>query len=155
MLLRLLMGTSILLTVGLHVMLQTSTSSITNAVNEAMSDINNMILVPGFQAALTIGGAALLFTIFMVILRFIEHMVHPTSWGRTSALTELINHFKQIVGAAIAIWLIIFLIFFSIPIMSGQVPNPTAAAEVAGKILAAMFTVLGKDLSSVLGSLGI
>ncbi|KUO82206.1 MAG: hypothetical protein AT718_11280 [Vulcanisaeta sp. JCHS_4] len=76
---------------AIHILLQAGNVTISSAVNQFVNEVG----VPAFDAVLFIGGLSFIIAIVMAILHFVEYLWHPTSFGRTSALTEAIFHAKK------------------------------------------------------------
>ena len=67
-------------------------SNATAVANQIIEQVG----VPAVQVLLLVGGFALLISMLMFPIAYlIEYMLHPTSWGRSAALTEAINHIRN------------------------------------------------------------
>ncbi|WP_054854555.1 hypothetical protein [Vulcanisaeta distributa] len=135
----------------IHVVLQTGNVTAINATN-VVNEVVNAVVSPVFKALLAIGGLAFLIGIGMILYNVVEYIVHPTSFGRSGALSEVFGHHKRIIGGALGIWLSIFLIFF----IAGLLTNPTSAVSTASSeatwILTQMFENLAKYVGMAIGS---
>jgi len=122
------------------IILQTGTSSTPSNATAVVNQIINQIGVPALNVILTIGGFALFASMLMFPAAYlIEYMLHPTSWGRSAALTEAINHIKKPIAFTIALFLAIYLSLLIAGLASNN-PNITNnAAKYAQQILYAMF----------------
>jgi hypothetical protein len=69
----------------------------------------------------------------------IEYMLHPTSWGRSAALTEAINHIKKPITFTLALFLGIYLSLLIAGLISNNPQITQNAANYAFEILQAMF----------------
>jgi len=121
------------------IILQTGTSSATSTNATAVANqIINQIGVPAVQVLLLVGGFALFASMLMFpIVYLVEYMLHPTSWGRSAALTEAINHIKKPIAFTLALFLGIYLSLLIAGFVSGQNINATYYAQ---QILQAMFS---------------
>jgi hypothetical protein len=109
---------------AIHILLQAGNVTGVNMteVNSAINQFVNQIGVPALQITLIAGGLSFIVSIIMLILHFIEYLWHPTSFGRTSALTEAIFHAKKPIYGALGIFLSIYISLLTIGLESG---NPT------------------------------
>lgn len=98
----------------IHVILQTGNVTAVNAT-KVVNEVVNAVVSPVFKALLAIGGLAFLIGIGMILYNVIEYIVHPTSFGRSGALSEVFGHHKRIIGGALGIWLSIYVIFLIAP----------------------------------------
>jgi hypothetical protein len=121
----------------IHIILQTGNVTSVNAV---VQQFLNQVGIPLFQIVLVVGGLSLVISIIMVILYTVEYMWHPTSFGRTSALTESIFHSKKLIYGPLGLFLSIYISLLVIGLASG---NPTLvqnAGTYALDILRGMLT---------------
>ena len=118
---------------ALHIILQAGNATgIINAINE----IGSTTGAEFFGAVLAAGGLSFMIAIAMALFYFIEHQIHPTSFGRSAAISEVYSHIKKIIGGAIGIWLFIYIVFTIISMAGVTGINPTA---VAGEVFTAEF----------------
>ncbi|MGC8542543.1 MAG: hypothetical protein ACP5NQ_01275 [Vulcanisaeta sp.] len=121
----------------LGIILQTSVNA-TEVINEVM----NSVVAPAFNILLTIGGLAFLVGIGAILYNLYEYVIHPTSFGRSGALSEVFGHHKRLIGGALGTWLSIYLIFLIAAMLSGQSNPAQVASTAAWRVLEAMFTNL-------------
>jgi hypothetical protein len=77
---------------AIHILLQSGNVTIGSAVNQIVEQVG----VPAMQILFAVGGFSLVISMLMFPAAYlIEYMLHPTSWGRSAALTEAINHIKK------------------------------------------------------------
>jgi len=120
------------------IILQTGTSSAPSNATAVANQIINQIGVPAVQVLLLVGGFALFASMLMFPIAYlVEYMLHPTSWGRSAALTEAINHIKKPITFTLALFLGIYLSLLIAGLASGQNINATYYAQ---QILQAMFS---------------
>ncbi|ADY01218.1 hypothetical protein VMUT_1011 [Vulcanisaeta moutnovskia 768-28] len=122
---------------GMHIVLQASVNA-TEVINEVM----NSVVGPAFNILLTIGGLAFLVGIGAILYNLYEYVIHPTSFGRSGALSEVFGHHKRLIGGAFGTWLSIYLIFLIAAMLSGQANPAQVASTAAWQVLEAMFTNL-------------
>jgi hypothetical protein len=72
------------------------------------------------------------------IAYLIEYMLHPTSWGRSAALTEAINHIKKPIAFTLALFLGIYLSLLVAGLVSNNSQITQHASTYAAQILQAM-----------------
>jgi len=72
------------------------------------------------------------------IAYLIEYMLHPTSWGRSAALTEAINHIKKPIAFTLALFLGIYLSLLVAGLVSNNSKITQNASTYAAQILKAM-----------------
>ena len=126
-----------------HVILQTGSAG--SAVNQ----IFGAVISPFFQVLLMVGGIAFLVGIMMILYNFIEYLIHPTSFGRSGALSEVFGHGKRIIFGALGLWLVIYFIFLIGNLAGATTANP---ATVAWQVFTAEFKLLYYYLSKALTS---
>jgi hypothetical protein len=114
----------------------TNTTSISSAVNQIISQIG----VPAMQIVLIVGGLSLIASIIMVVFYIVEYLWHPTSFGRTSALTEAILHSKKLIIGPLALFLLIYMSLLAIGLASNNSQITQSAGTYALQILQAMLT---------------
>ena len=119
---------------AIHILLQAGNVTISSAINQ----IVNQVGVPVFDAILFVGGLSFIIAIIMMVFYFIEYLWHPTSFGRTSALTEAVFHVKRVVYGALGVFLGIYLALLVIGIASGDAALTQNAGTYALEILEAM-----------------
>ena len=107
-------------------------------IGGAFNQIITQIGVPLFDAVLFIGGLSFIIAIIMMVLYFIEYLWHPTSFGRTSALTEAVFHVKRVVYGALGVFLGIYLALLVIGLASGNATLTQNAGTYALEVLEAM-----------------
>ena len=122
------------------IMLQTGTSSatstsVTGLSTTAVNQLINQIGVPIFDAMLAVGGFSFLIVLAYFIAHLVRYKLHPTSWGRSAALSEAIYHIERLIYIPLLIFLGIYLFLFFAGLASGQHIN---AAYYAGQVLGAM-----------------
>lgn len=110
------------------------------SVSGAVQQFLNQVGVPLFQAVLVVGGLSLIISIIMVILYTVEYMWHPTSFGRTSALTESIFHSKKLIYGPLGLFLSIYISLLVIGLASGNTVLVNNAGTYALDILRGMLT---------------
>jgi hypothetical protein len=122
------------------IMLQTGTSSATGTNATAVANqIIEQVGVPAVQVLLLVGGFALLISMLMFPIAYlIEYMLHPTSWGRSAALTEAINHIKRPIAFTLALFLGIYLSLLVAGLVSNNSKITQNASTYAAQILKAM-----------------
>ena len=138
------MMTAIHILLQAGIMLQTGNSI---NVNGAINQIVNQIGVPIFDAMLAIGGFSFIITLLYFIVHFARYMLHPTSWGRSAALSEAIYHIERLIYVPLGIFLGTYLFLFIAGLVSGQ--NMT---QYAGQILQAMFMEVVNILKTLIHS---
>jgi hypothetical protein len=123
------------------IMLQTGTSSATGINATAVANqIINQIGVPAVQVLLLVGGFALVISMLMFPAAYlIEYMLHPTSWGRSAALTEAINHIKKPIFFTLALFLGVYFSLLIAGLISHNSQITQNASTYAYEILQAMF----------------
>ena len=121
---------------AIHIMLQAG--NVTSGVSSVINQFINQIGVPALQVVLIVGGLSLIVSIIMVILHFTEYLWHPTSFGRTSALTEAIFHSKKAILAPLGLFLSIYISLLAIGLMSGNPELTNNAGTYALMLLQAM-----------------
>jgi hypothetical protein len=122
----------------IHILLQAG--NVTSGVGSAVNQFINQIGVPALQIVLIIGGLSLIISIIMVVFYIVEYLWHPTSFGRTSALTEAIFHSKKLIIGPLALFLLIYISLLAIG-LAGNNPQITQnAGAYAAQILQAMLT---------------
>jgi hypothetical protein len=114
--------------------LQAGNVTISSAVNQIVNEVG----VPAFDAVLFIGGLSFIIAIVMALLHFVEYLWHPTSFGRTSALTEAIFHAKKPIYGALGIFLAIYITLLAIGLASGNATLAQNAGTYALEVLEAM-----------------
>jgi hypothetical protein len=114
--------------------LQAGNVTISSAVNQFVNEVG----VPAFDAVLFIGGLSFIIAIVMALLHFVEYLWHPTSFGRTSALTEAIFHAKKPIYGALGIFLAIYITLLAIGLASGNTTLTQNAGTYALEVLEAM-----------------
>jgi hypothetical protein len=119
---------------AIHILLQVGNVTIGSVVNQFVNEVG----VPLFDAVLFIGGLAFIIAIVMAILHFVEYLWHPTSFGRTSALTEAIFHAKKPIYGALGIFLAIYITLLAIGLASGNAALTSNAGTYALEVLEAM-----------------
>jgi hypothetical protein len=118
------------------IMLQTGNVTISSAVNQIVKQVG----VPAVQVLLLVGGFALLISMLMFPTAYlIEYMLHPTSWGRSAALTEAINHIKKPIAFTLTLFLGIYLTLLVAGLISHNSQITKNASTYAAQILQAMF----------------
>jgi hypothetical protein len=121
-----------------HVILQTgNATSISSVLNQFVSQVG----VPVFDAILFIGGVSFIIAIILSLLYLVEYLWHPTSWGKTSALSEAITHAKRPILGAFGMFLIIYITLLVIGLVSGESSLASNAVAYAFEILKSMFKV--------------
>jgi len=115
------------------IMLQTGGLNITSTVHQVI----NQIGVPIFDVILAIGGFSFLIVLGYFAVHIVKYMIHPTSWGRSAALSEAIYHVERLIYVLALIFLGTYLFLFFAGLASGQHIN---AAYYAGQILQAMLS---------------
>jgi hypothetical protein len=125
---------------AIHILLQAGNVTGVNMteVNSAINQFVNQIGVPALQITLIAGGLSFIVSIIMLILHFIEYLWHPTSFGRTSALTEAIFHAKKPIYGALGIFLAIYITLLAIGLASGNATLTQNAGTYALEVLEAM-----------------
>jgi hypothetical protein len=119
------------------IMLQTGNvaSNATAVANQIIEQVG----VPAVQVLLLVGGFALLISMLMFPIAYlIEYMLHPTSWGRSAALTEAINHIKRPIAFTLALFLGIYLSLLVAGLVSNNSKITQNASTYAAQILKAM-----------------
>jgi len=87
-----------------------------------------------------VGGFALVISMLMFPAAYlIEYMLHPTSWGRSAALTEAINHIKKPIAFTLALFLGIYIFLLVAGLASNNPQITQNAANYAFEVLQAMF----------------
>jgi hypothetical protein len=119
---------------AIHILLQAGNVTISSAVNQFVNEVG----VPAFDAVLFIGGLSFIIAIVMALLHFVEYLWHPTSFGRTSALTEAIFHAKKPIYGALGIFLAIYITLLAIGLASGNAALTSNAGTYALEVLEAM-----------------
>ena len=119
---------------AIHILLQAGNVTISSAVNQIVNEVG----VPAFDAVLFIGGLSFIIAIVMALLHFVEYLWHPTSFGRTSALTEAIFHAKKPIYGALGIFLAIYITLLAIGLASGNATLTQNAGTYALEVLEAM-----------------
>jgi hypothetical protein len=122
---------------AIHILLQAGNVTISSAVNQIVEQVG----VPAMQILFAVGGFALVISMLMFPTAYlIEYMLHPTSWGRSAALTEAINHIKKPITFTLALFLGIYLSLFIAGLVSNNPQITHNAANYAFEILQAMFS---------------
>ena len=119
------------------------------SVGYAINQVFSSVVEPFFDALLIIGGIAFLISIMMILYNFIEYLIHPTSFGRSGALSEIFGHGKRIIFGALGLWLVIYFIFLIGNLVGATTANP---AQVAWQVFTAEFKLLYYYLSKALTS---
>jgi hypothetical protein len=119
---------------AIHILLQAGNVTISSAVNQIVEQVG----VPVFDAILFVGGIAFI-TPFIIMLAYtIEYLIHPTSFGRSTALSEAITHAKRPILGALFIFLGIYIGLFIMGLASGNTTLTQNAGTYALEILEAM-----------------
>ena len=119
---------------AIHILLQAGNVTISSAVNQIIEQVG----VPVFDAILFVGGIAFI-TPFIIMLAYtIEYLIHPTSFGRSTALSEAITHAKRPILGALFIFLGIYIGLFIMGLASGNATLTQNAGTYALEILEAM-----------------
>ena len=122
---------------AIHILLQAGNvaSNATAVANQIIEQVG----VPAVQVLLLVGGFALLISMLMFPIAYlIEYMLHPTSWGRSAALTEAINHIKKPIAFTLALFLGIYLSLLVVGLASNNSQITQHASTYAAQILQAM-----------------
>jgi hypothetical protein len=120
---------------AIHIMLQAGNVTISSAVNQIVEQVG----VPAVQVLLLVGGFALMASMLMFPTAYlIEYMLHPTSWGRSAALTEAINHIKKPITFTLALFLGIYISLLVAGLISNNPQITKNAGTYAAQILQAM-----------------
>jgi hypothetical protein len=121
---------------AIHILLQSGNVTIGSAVNQIVEQVG----VPAMQILFAVGGFSLVISMLMFPAAYlIEYMLHPTSWGRSAALTEAINHIKKPITFTLALFLGIYLFLLVAGLASNNPQITQNAANYAFEILQAMF----------------
>jgi hypothetical protein len=121
---------------AIHIMLQAGNVTISSAVNQIIEQVG----VPAMQILFAVGGFALVISMLMFPAAYlIEYMLHPTSWGRSAALTEAINHIKKPIAFTLALFLGIYIFLLVAGLASNNPQITQNAANYAFEVLQAMF----------------
>ena len=116
--------------------LQAGNVTISSAVNQIIEQVG----VPAMQILFAVGGFALVISMLMFPAAYlIEYMLHPTSWGRSAALTEAINHIKKPIVFTLALFLGIYIFLLVAGLASNNPQITQNAANYAFEVLQAMF----------------
>jgi len=92
------------------------------------------------QILFAVGGFALVISMLMFPAAYlIEYMLHPTSWGRSAALTEAINHIKKPITFTLTLFLGIYFFLLVAGLASNNPQITQNAAGYAFEVLQAMF----------------
>ena len=122
------------MTTPIHILLQAGNVTISSAVNQIIEQVG----VPVFDAILFVGGIAFI-TPFIIMLAYtIEYLIHPTSFGRSTALSEAITHAKRPILGALFIFLGIYIGLFIMGLASGNATLTQNAGTYALEVLEAM-----------------
>jgi hypothetical protein len=121
---------------AIHILLQAGNVTISSAVNQIIEQVG----VPAMQILFAVGGFALVISMLMFPIAYlIEYMLHPTSWGRSAALTEAINHIKKPIAFTLALFLGIYIFLLVAGLVSNNPQITQNAANYAFEVLQAMF----------------
>jgi hypothetical protein len=121
---------------AIHILLQAGNVTISSAVNQIVEQVG----VPAMQILFAVGGFALVISMLMFPAAYlIEYMLHPTSWGRSAALTEAINHIKKPIAFTLALFLGIYIFLLVAGLASNNPQITQNAANYAFEVLQAMF----------------
>jgi len=121
---------------AIHILLQAGNVTISSAVNQIIEQVG----VPAMQILFAVGGFALVISMLMFPAAYlIEYMLHPTSWGRSAALTEAINHIKKPIAFTLALFLGIYIFLLVAGLASNNPQITQNAANYAFEVLQAMF----------------
>ena len=121
---------------AIHILLQSGNVTIGSAVNQIIEQVG----VPAMQILFAVGGFALVISMLMFPAAYlIEYMLHPTSWGRSAALTEAINHIKKPIAFTLALFLGIYIFLLVAGLASNNPQITQNAANYAFEVLQAMF----------------
>jgi len=121
---------------AIHILLQAGNVTIGSAVNQIVEQVG----VPAMQILFAVGGFALVISALMFPAAYlIEYMLHPTSWGRSAALTEAINHIKKPITFTLALFLGIYIFLLVAGLASNNPQITQNAANYAFEVLQAMF----------------
>jgi hypothetical protein len=124
------------MTAPIHILLQAGNVTISSAVNQIIEQVG----VPAMQILFAVGGFALVISMLMFPAAYlIEYMLHPTSWGRSAALTEAINHIKKPIAFTLALFLGIYIFLLVAGLASNNPQITQNAANYAFEVLQAMF----------------
>ena len=130
----------------IHVILQAGNATGIPSPTQFANAVSSTVMGPLLGWLLAAGGAAFLVAIMMIIYNFFEYMMHPTSWGRTAAISEVFSHGKRIIFGALGLWLIIYIISLILE-LGGVNVNPAATA---GQVFTAEFQWLWYFLHTAL-----
>jgi len=130
------------MTAPIHILLRVGNVA-SNATSISATAVANQIInqigVPAVQVLLLVGGFALVISMLMFPIAYlIEYMLHPTSWGRSAALTEAINHIKKPIAFTLALFLGIYLSLLVVGLISHNSQIAQNASTYAYEILQAM-----------------
>jgi len=121
---------------AIHILLQAGNVTIGSVVNQIIEQVG----VPAMQILFAVGGFALVISMLMFPAAYlIEYMLHPTSWGRSAALTEAINHIKKPITFTLALFLGIYIFLLVAGLASNNPQITQNAAGYAFEVLQAMF----------------
>ena len=121
---------------AIHILLQAGNVTISSAVNQIIEQVG----VPAMQILFAVGGFALVISMLMFPAAYlIEYMLHPTSWGRSAALTEAINHIKKPIAFTLALFLGVYIFLLVAGLASNNPQITQNAAGYAFEVLQAMF----------------
>ena len=121
---------------AIHILLQSGNVTIGSAVNQIIEQVG----VPAMQILFAVGGFALVISMLMFPAAYlIEYMLHPTSWGRSAALTEAINHIKKPIAFTLALFLGVYIFLLVAGLASNNPQITQNAANYAFEVLQAMF----------------
>jgi nitrate reductase gamma subunit len=87
------------------------------------------------QVLLAIGGFSFIISLVYFIVHFAKYLLHPTSWGRSAALSEAIYSIERPIYVVVGIFLGIYLLLLIVGFASGQSIN---AGQYAAQLLQAM-----------------
>jgi hypothetical protein len=119
---------------AIHILLQAGNVTISSAVNQIVEQVG----VPVFDAILFVGGIAFITPFIIMLAYIIEYLIHPTSFGRSTALSEAITHAKRPILGALFIFLGIYIGLFIMGLASGNATLTQNAGTYALEVLEAM-----------------
>ena len=132
--------------VTLSIILQTGNATGLPSASQLANQVAQGFLGPmlGYMEAAM--GIAFVVVIMMIIYNFVEYWMHPTSFGRSGAISEIFSHGRRLIFGAFGLWLALYIILFILQLGGAHI-NP---AQTAWAIFQDEFKMIGNILQTAI-----